>query len=182
MTPTFRRQVAWLLVLLTMGAGLPMSSALAAPATVHGRLIYEHGLIPAGSIVRVIPEGGGVSIEVSVAKDNSFLLSQIAEGTYRIEVVDPKGAIMGTARAVIPAKASALDVTVYGHPSGASTYIGDPPPTTPSPRLVPPGGTGYSMKVVVWSSLGALVLGYFLGVESEDDEDKCVSASSPGCP
>jgi hypothetical protein len=182
MNSILRRQAAWLLAILTAIAGLPGSTATAATATVHGRLIYEYGLIPPGSVVRVVPEGGGVTIEVAVAADNSFLLSQIPEGTYRVEVVDPKGAILGTARAVIPAKASALDITVYGHPSGASTYIGQPPPTTPSPRLVPPGGKGYSVAVVVWSAVGALVLGYFIGDALADDDEKCVSPSTPGCP
>ncbi len=182
MTWSFRRQLSVLLVLLTTLAGLPASTALAASATVHGRLLYEQGLIPPGSVVRMTPEGSGVTVEVAVAADNTFLLSQIPEGTYRVEVIDPKGAVMGTARAVIPAKASAIDVTVSGHPSGASTYLGAPPPTTPSPRLVPPAGAGLSTTVVVWSLVGALILGYFIGVEAEDDEDKCVSPSTPGCP
>jgi len=183
MTWTFRRQLSVLLVLLTAVAGLPASTALAATGTVHGRLISEGVVIPPGSIVRVIPEGGGTPIDVAIATDNSFLLSQISEGTYSVEVIDPKGRILGTARAVIPAKASALDVTVYGHPTGASAYIGPPPATTTSARLVPPAGAGgVSTAIVVWSIVGALVVGYFVGVEAEDDEDKCVSPSTPGCP
>lgn len=183
MTWSFRRQLGVILILLTAFAGLPASTVLAANATVHGRLFTEGVAIPPGSIVRAIPEGGGPAIDVPVAKDNSFLLSQISEGTYSVEVIDPKGRILGTARAVIPAKASALDITVYGHPTGASAYIGAPPATTNSARLIPPAGAGgISTAVLVWSIVGGLVVGYFIGVEAEDDEDKCVSPSTPGCP